>query len=69
MKTIKQIACDIGVSRQYLYRKIKQEPLSTSLQQYMSTVDNTIYIDESGEELLKSEINKNPVSTLSTEID
>ena len=31
MKTIKQIADEIGVSKQAMYKKIKQEPLSTRL--------------------------------------
>lgn len=32
MKTIRQIADEIGVSKQAVFKKIKHEPLSTSLQ-------------------------------------
>lgn len=58
MKTIKEIAEDIGVSRQAVYKRIKKEPLSTSLQEFLSTVDNVVYIDETGEKLIVSAFSK-----------
>jgi len=63
MKTIAQIASEIGVSRQAVYKKIKQEPLSTGLQTLMSTKGNTVYIDDSGENLIKSAFNKEALSS------
>lgn len=67
MKTIKQIANEIGVSRQAVHKKIKQEPLSTSLQKFMSTVGKTVYIEVDGECLIKSAFAKDDLSTLSNE--
>lgn len=58
MKTIRQIAEEIGVSRQAVYKKIKREPLSTSLQPFLSTVNNVIYSNVDGEMLIKSAFNK-----------
>ena len=63
MKTIAQIAQEIGVTRQAVYKKIKQEPLSTNLREYTSTVDNTIYIDVDGQALIKTAFDKNSVTT------
>ena len=54
MKTIKQISEEIGVSKQAIHQKIKQEPLSSSLQQYISNKGNTLYIDVDGENMIKS---------------
>lgn len=67
MKTVVQIAKEIGVSRQAVYRKMKQEPLSTSLQEYLSTLDNKVYISVDGESLIKSAFNKNNVSNTVTQ--
>lgn len=66
MKTIKQIAMEIGVSKQAVHQKIKKEPLSTSLQSFMSTVDGTVYISVDGETLIKSAFNKIEPSTVDT---
>jgi len=63
MKTIPQIAEEIGVSRQAVNRKIKQEPLSTSLRNFTSTLGNVVYIDEDGQNLIKSAFIKNQMST------
>ena len=37
-KSIRQIADELGVSKQAVFKKIKREPLSTSLQGLMTTV-------------------------------
>jgi len=66
MKTISQIAKEIGVSRQAVYKKTKQEPLLTSLQKFVLTVDNSVYIDDNGESLIKSAFRKCYQSTLLT---
>ena len=54
MKTISQIAKEIGVTKQAVHQKIKKEPLSSSLRQFTSTVVNTLMIDVDGEMLIKS---------------
>jgi len=62
-KTIPQIAEEIGVSRQAVNQKIKQEPLSTSLRKFTSTIGKVVYIDDDGQELIKSAFPKNQTST------
>jgi transcriptional regulator with XRE-family HTH domain len=54
MKTIKQIADEIGVSKQAVSQKIKKEPLSSSLRKLTQIKGNTVYISEEGETLIKS---------------
>ena len=44
MKTIRQIADEIGVSKQAVFKKIKHEPLSTSLQGLTATVDGRLMV-------------------------
>jgi hypothetical protein len=53
MKTIKQIAEEIGVSKQAIQKRISREPLYTKLYTCLSTNGQTKYIDESGERLIK----------------
>lgn len=52
MKTIKQIAEELGVSKQAVQKRITREPLCTSMQPYISTEHGTKYIDENGERLI-----------------
>lgn len=52
-KSIKQIADEIGVSKQAVFKKIKREPLSTSLQQFISTVDGRLMVSVDGEKIIK----------------
>lgn len=52
-KTIKQIADEIGVSKQAIHQKRKKEPLSTNLQPFTETIDRVIYISVDGEKLIK----------------
>jgi len=63
-KTIKLIADELGVSKQAVYKKIKAQPLSTSLQQFTQTVYMVVYISVDGEKLIKSafaKIDRQPV--------
>lgn len=52
-KTIKQIADEIGVSKQSVQKRLSREPLCTCIQQYICTIDGTKYIDEVGERIVK----------------
>ena len=54
MKTIKQIADEIGVSKQAVHQKRKRKELSTALQPFTSMIDGVIYIDSDGEIIIKS---------------
>lgn len=58
-KTIKEIAEEIGVSKQAVFKKIKRQPLSTSLQGLMSTVDGRLTVSVGGEKLIKQAFFKN----------
>ena len=51
-KTIKELADEIGVSKQALYKRIKREPLLTQLQTYVHTKGQTTYIDVYGQRLI-----------------
>jgi len=59
MKTIKQIADEIGVSKQAVQKRIAREPLCTSLSMYIDKKGNTIYIQGKGETLIKEAFLKN----------
>ena len=84
MKTVRQIADELGVSKQAVFKKMKREPLSTSLRGLTSTVDGRLTVSVDGENLIKSAFlssgpstNRQPVDGLvdglvdapSTEID
>lgn len=43
-KTIKEIAEEIGVSKQAVFKKMKREPLSTGLQGLTTTVDGRLIV-------------------------
>ncbi len=53
-KTIKEIAEEIGVSKQAIMKKRKQEPLASQLAPFTSTISGAIVIEEQGVELIKS---------------
>ena len=54
-KTIRQIAAEIGVTRQAVYQKIKSNKSAVKrLQLYTFTVDSTKYYTSDGEKLIKS---------------
>lgn len=57
-KTIKQLADELGISKQALQKRIAREPLHTSIQPYISTENNTKYIATEGETLIKAAYNK-----------
>ena len=59
MKTIRELADEIGVSKQAIFKKMKQEPLSTSLHELTSTVDGKLTVTVDGEELIKQAFSKN----------
>lgn len=63
MKTIKQIADELGVSKQAVHQKRKKEPLSTDLQPFTETVDGVIYISVDGENLIKQAFSRGDPST------
>jgi len=52
MKTIKQIADEIGVSKQAVQKRMSREPLCTALRPCLSTIKGTKYIDEIGQHLI-----------------
>lgn len=74
-KTIKQIADEIGVSKQAVQKRLSREPLYTSTQPYIHTVGGTKYIEVVGENLIKSafsEADRQPVAdnvSIDTSID
>jgi hypothetical protein len=63
MKTIKQIADELGVTRQAVQKRISREPLCTELKAYMYTKESTKYIDETGVKLMKTAFEENEVAT------
>jgi len=69
MKTIKQIADEIGVSKQAVHQKRKSKELSTTLQPFTSTVDGVVYISVDGESVIKSAFYKNVPSTTTINVD
>ena len=57
MKTVKQIADEIGVTKQALQKRMSREPLCTTLSPYISIQGTTKYIDDVGEILIISAFN------------
>jgi len=53
MKSIKQIADDIGVSKQAVFYRIKKPPLSDVLAPFISNNDGTLQVELDGENLIK----------------
>lgn len=62
-KTIKQIADEIGVSKQAVHQKRKSPALSTALQPFTTIADGVVYISVDGEKLIKQAFLKQPPST------
>lgn len=60
-KTVKQLAEELGISKQALQKRIAREPLHTSIQPYISTENNTKYIATEGETLIKAAYNKQDI--------
>jgi hypothetical protein len=53
MKTIKQIADEIGVSKQAIFYRIKKPPLSNALQSLMSKENSILMVSFDGEMLIR----------------
>lgn len=53
VKTIKEIAEEIGVSKQAVFKKINRQPLSTELEGLTATVDGRLMVSVDGERLIK----------------
>lgn len=53
IKTIREIADEIGVSKQAVFKKISRQPLSTELIGLTSTVDGRLMVSVDGERLIK----------------
>ena len=69
MKTIRQIADEIGVSKQAVFKKIKREPLSTSLRGLTTTVDGRLMVEVDGEKLIKQAFSQDTPSTSYQPVD
>ena len=53
IKTIREIADEIGVSKQAVFKKINRQPLSTELIGLTATVDGRLMVSVDGERLIK----------------
>ena len=53
IKTIREIAEEIGVSKQAVFKKINRQPLSTELMGLTATVDGRLMVSVDGEKLIK----------------
>ena len=53
MKTIRQIAEEIGVTKQAVFYRIKKPPLSNALQPFTSKLDGVLMVSLDGENLIK----------------
>ena len=60
-KTIKQIADELGVSKQSVQKRLSREPLYTSIQPYVYTQNGVKYIKVVGENLIKSAFSKSGI--------
>lgn len=69
-KTIKQIADELGVSKQAIHQRIKRNSsLKSRLQPFTSTVDGVVYIDVDGENIIKSLYRTNGVNACVDSVD
>ena len=64
-KTIKQLAEELGVSKQAIQKRLTREPLRSSVAPYISTVGGTKYIEVVGENLIKSAFQRASLDTAS----
>ena len=53
LKTIRELADELGVSKQAIWQKIKRDT-SIDLRQFTSTKGNTVYVDVDGQKTIKS---------------
>ena len=61
MKTIKQIADEIGVSKQAVFYRMKRPPLSNTLQSLTTRLDGVLMVSFDGENLIKQAFSENTV--------
>jgi len=70
MKTIKQIADELGVSKQSIQKRISREPLCTRIQQFVHTKAGTKYFCIQGETLIIQAFSEKGMDTaIDTSID
>lgn len=69
IKTIAQIANEIGVSKQAVWQKIKREPLATNLNKFTQKLGNTVYISNEGISIIKNCFLKNKIDETSIDIN
>ncbi|MFZ2966373.1 MAG: HTH domain-containing protein [Leuconostoc falkenbergense] len=53
LKTIRELADELGVSKQAIWQKIKRDS-SIDLRQFTSTKGNTVYVDVDGQKAIKA---------------
>ena len=53
LKTIRELADELGVSKQAIWKKIKRDA-SIDLRQFTSTKGNTVYVDVDGQKAIKA---------------
>ncbi|MFK8201450.1 RepB-like protein [Leuconostoc mesenteroides] len=58
LKTIRELADELGVSKQAIWQKIKRDA-SIDLRQFTSTKGNTVYVDVDGQKAIKSMFSNN----------
>ena len=58
LKTIREIADELGVSKQAIWQKIKRDS-SIDLRQFTSTKGNTVYVDVDGQKAIKAMFSNN----------
>jgi len=68
MKPLRQIAEEIGVSKQAVQKRISREPLCSRIQTNIYKNDNKVYIDELGEMQIKAVFSKSKSTTKPTTI-
>ena len=56
LKTIRELADELGVSKQAIWQKIKRDA-SIDLRQFTSTKGNTVYVNVDGQKIIKSMFN------------
>jgi predicted transcriptional regulator len=62
-KTIRQIADEIGVTKQAIFYRIKKPPLSNALQSLTTKLDGVLMVSFDGEMLIKREFSDNDRQT------
>jgi len=63
MKTIKQIADEIGVTKQAVFYRIKRPPLSNALQSLTEKLDGVLMVSFDGETLIKQAFSADTVKS------